>query len=80
LHVHRGDNPFVTSSTGGRLSTDRHASRASMPVAERGGPDYYYRPADADELDEFCPGCTPELGPDGWQHDRGCVFARRRTA
>ena len=66
-------------TTNRRWATDHHASRASLHPAER-RPDYYY-PPDSD-LDEFCPGCTPELREGGqWVHDRACVMARaRRTA
>jgi len=62
-----------------RYATDRHASRASLHPYERTAStgDYYY-PPDPD-TDDFCPGCTPELGERGWQHDRACP-ARPRTA
>lgn len=79
MHVHRGDNHRVTEITSDwRSRTDRHASTGSLHPAERAARagDYYYPP---DELDEFCPGCTPEQSGGRWVHDRACP-ARRRTA
>ena len=56
-----------------------HAPRSALHPADQLPAEVYYPP---DEMDEFCIGCTPELGPDGWQHDRGCPLrtAARHTA
>jgi len=84
VHVHRGDNHRMTSSSASdwRSRTDPHACPASRHPDERSGPNYFYRPAD--ETDEFCIACTPELDSGRWVHDRGCPLrtaARtRRTA
>lgn len=79
--MHLGHNGHVTEITSDpgdwRSCADRHAPRASLHPADRPVPDYYYPP---DELDEFCIACTPESGPDGWQHDGGCPLRSGRTA
>jgi hypothetical protein len=60
-----------------RSRVDNHAPRSALYPAERLPAEVYYPPDD--DVDLFCPGCTPELGEHGWQHDRACP-ARRRTA
>jgi hypothetical protein len=59
------------------MPDDPHADRAMTDPANRAARLYSEPP---DEIEDFCPGCTPEWAGGSWRHDRACVFAARQKA